>query len=113
MTHEINSLLIYDFHEGINMSLESAGSFVSPWRDKERRRIPMLEMLETKGLFALEYSPRTKTLRIEDLAVVLKHNLGCFAKGEGENGYVILAIAASRQELRQFGRDVVKPKETR
>lgn len=63
--------------------------------------LKMLERLETRGSFALEYSPRTNTLRIEDLEIVLKHNLGCFAKGKGENGYVILAIAESRQALRK------------
>lgn len=73
----------------------------------------MLEMLETKGLFALEYSPQTNTLRIEDLEVVLKHNLGCFATGEGENGYVILAIARSRQQLREFTKSLAKEKELR
>lgn len=71
----------------------------------------MFEMLEPKGLFALEYSPRTNTLRIEDLEVVLKHNLGCYTKGEAESGYLILAIAESRQELRQLSRLVVKQKE--
>jgi hypothetical protein len=73
----------------------------------------MLERLGTKGLFALEYSPRTNTLRIEDLEVVLQHNLGCYAKGDAENGYVILAIAESRQELRQFSRTIVKSEKTR
>lgn len=73
----------------------------------------MLEKLEPGGLFALEYSPQTNTLRIEDLQVVLKHNLGCFANGEGENGYVILAIAESRQELSKFSKSVLKQKEAR
>jgi hypothetical protein len=69
-----------------------------------------LERWETRGPFALAYSPQTNTLRIEDLEIVLKHNLGCFAKGEGENGYVILAIAESRQELRTFSKSLTKQK---
>lgn len=67
-------------------------------------------MLDTRGLFALEYSPQENTLRIDDLEVVLKHNLGYFAKGEAGNGYVILAVARSRQELREFRKSVVKQK---
>jgi len=72
-----------------------------------------LERLETRGPFALEYSPHTNTLRIEDLEVVLKHNLGCFAQGEGEKSYVILAIAESRQELGAFSKSLTKQKEQR
>ena len=70
--------------------------------------MPMLETLETRGLFALEYSPQENALRIEDLEVVLKHNLGSFAKGEVGTGYVILAIAESRRQLREFSKSLVK-----
>lgn len=67
-------------------------------------------MLDTKGLFALEYSPREKNWRIEDLDVVLKRNLGWWAQGKAENGYIIVAIADSREELRDFSKSLVKRK---
>jgi len=68
-------------------------------------------MLETRGLFALVYSPQVKALRIDDLEMVLRHNLGCFAKGDLGNDYKILAISESREELRAFGKPLVKQKE--
>ncbi len=67
-------------------------------------------MLDTKGLFALEYSPKEKNWRIEDFDVVLKHNLGWCAKGKAENGYIIVAVAASREELRDFSKSLNKQK---
>ena len=59
-------------------------------------------MLDTKGLFALEYSFQQNAWRIEDLEVALKYNIGWFAKGEPGNDYRILAMSDSRSSLRDF-----------
>jgi hypothetical protein len=65
-------------------------------------------MLDTKGLFALEYSFQKKAWRIDDLEVSLKYNLGWLAKGEPGDDYRILAISDSRDQLRDFKKSFVK-----
>lgn len=68
-------------------------------------------MLDTKGLFALEYSLQEKAWQINDLEVVLKRNLGLFAKDEVGKDYRILAVSESTDELREFRKSLVKHKE--
>ena len=65
-------------------------------------------MLETKGLFALEYSFQQNAWRIEDLEVALIHNIGWLAKGERGDDFRIMAISDSRDELRDFKRSLTK-----
>jgi hypothetical protein len=65
-------------------------------------------MLDTKGLFALEYSFQQNAWRIEDLEVALKYNVGWFAKGAPGDDYRILAISDSRDQLRDFKKSLVK-----
>jgi hypothetical protein len=65
-------------------------------------------MLDTKGLFALEYSFRQNAWRINDLEVALKYNIGWFAKGEPGDDYRILAISDSRDQLRDFKKSLEK-----
>ncbi len=59
-------------------------------------------MLDTKGLFVLEYSFQQNAWRINDLEVTLKYNIGWWAKGDPGDNYRILAISNSRDELRGF-----------
>jgi hypothetical protein len=68
-------------------------------------------MLETKGLFALEYSHRKKAWRVDSLELVLNYNNGWFAKGEAGDDYRILAISESREQLSEFKEALVKQKE--
>jgi hypothetical protein len=65
-------------------------------------------MLDTKGLFVLEYSFQKKAWRIADLEAALKYNLGWLAKGEPGDDYRILAISDSRGQLRDFKKSLVK-----
>ena len=65
-------------------------------------------MLDTKGLFALEYSFQQNAWRINDLEIALKYNIGWFAKGEPRDDYRILAISDSRDQLRDFRKSLVK-----
>ena len=65
-------------------------------------------MLDTKGLFALEYSFKQNAWRIEDLEVALKYNIGWLAKGEPGNDYRIMAISDSRDQLRDFKKSLAK-----
>jgi hypothetical protein len=62
----------------------------------------VIPMLDTKGLFVLEYSFQQKAWRIDSLDVALKYNIGWLAKGESGNDYRILAISDSRDQLREF-----------
>jgi hypothetical protein len=71
----------------------------------------IISMLETKDLFALEYSLQQRAWRIDSLEVVLKHNIGEFAKGEVGNDYMILAISESRDQLREYKKSLIKQKE--
>ncbi len=71
-------------------------------------------MLDTKGLFVLEYSFQKKAWRIDDLEVALKYNLGWWAKGEPGDDYRIMAISDSRDRLRDFKKSLanqIKQKE--
>ncbi len=68
----------------------------------------MISMLNTKGLFVLEYSFQRKAWRIENLEVILKYNIGWFAKGEPGDDYGILAISESRDQLREFKKSLLK-----
>ncbi|HLO29653.1 MAG TPA: hypothetical protein VK249_10990 [Anaerolineales bacterium] len=95
MTDEINRALTYDYDRE---------------KPKFGRRKGM-PMLDTRGLLVLEYSPREKAWRIDDLEVVLKQNIGWFAKGEAGNDYRILAISESRDQLREYKKSLVKQKE--
>jgi RecA-family ATPase len=72
-----------------------------------------VSMLETKGLFVLEYSFHQKAWRIHDLETTLKYNIGSFAKGEDGDDYRILAISESREQLREFRKSLDKQKEKR
>lgn len=65
-------------------------------------------MLNTKGLFVLEYSFQQKAWRIDNLEVALKYNTGWFAKGEVGDDYRILAISESRSQLREFKKSLLK-----
>ena len=65
-------------------------------------------MLDTKGLFALEYSFQQNAWRINDLEIALKYNIGWLAKGEPRDDYRILAISDSRDQLRDFRKSLVK-----
>ena len=65
-------------------------------------------MLDTKGLFVLEYSFQKKAWCIADLEVALKYNLGWLAKGEPGDDYRILAISDSRDQLRNFKKSLAK-----
>jgi hypothetical protein len=65
-------------------------------------------MLDTKGLFVLEYSFQKNAWRIDDLEVVLKYNLGWWAKGEPGDDYRIMAISDSRDQLRDFKKSLAK-----
>jgi hypothetical protein len=65
-------------------------------------------MLDTKGLFVLEYSFQKKAWRIADLEVALKYNLGWWAKGKPGDDYRILAISDSRDQLRDFKKALAK-----
>lgn len=71
----------------------------------------VMSMLETKGLFVLEYSLQQKAWRINSLEVTLKYNIGSFAKGKAGNDYRILAISESRDQLREFKKSLVKQRE--
>jgi hypothetical protein len=76
MRYEIDSVLLYDLHRA---------KIVFPERQSRRTlMLTSVERRETRGSFAPEYSPQTATWRIEDLELVLNHNLECFAKGEEE-----------------------------
>jgi len=68
-------------------------------------------MLETKDLFVLEYSLQQKAWRIDCLEVILKYNIGTFAKGEVGNDFRILAVSESRDQLWEFKKSLVKQKE--
>ncbi len=68
-------------------------------------------MLNTKGLFVLEYSFHQKAWRIEDLEVALNHNIGWFAKGEPGDDYRIFAISLSRSQLMEFKKSLLKQRE--
>jgi hypothetical protein len=59
-------------------------------------------MLDTKGLFVLEYSFQEKDYLIDSLDAALKYNIGWLAKGEPGKDYRILAISESRDQLREF-----------
>jgi hypothetical protein len=65
-------------------------------------------MLDTKGLFVLEYSFQRNAWRIDDLEVALKYNIGWLAKGEPGDDYRILAISDSRDQLRDFKKSLTK-----
>ena len=67
-------------------------------------------MLETKDLLVLEYSLQKRAWRIDNLETVLTYNLGWFAKGVAGDDYRILAISASRDQLREFKKSIVKQK---
>jgi hypothetical protein len=65
-------------------------------------------MLDTEGLFVLEFSHQQKVYHIDSLDNVLRFNIGWFAKGEVGNDYKILAISDSRDELREFKKSLLK-----
>ena len=67
-------------------------------------------MLETKGLFVLEYSFQHKRWRINSLDESLGYNIGWFAKGEAGNDYKMFAISESRDQLREYSKTLAKQK---
>jgi hypothetical protein len=67
-------------------------------------------MINTKGLFALEYSFQLRAWYIDDLELALNYNIGVVAKGQPVNDFRILAISASREELSEFQKSLEKQK---
>jgi hypothetical protein len=68
-------------------------------------------MIDARGLFVLEYSFQKKAWRIINLEEALQYNIGWWAKGEAGNDHKILAISASRQQLREYRKSLVAQKE--